>query len=106
MTSADRFSSQLHLGLDELAEPLFADYLDEVLAVTSHRRQRPAWTFPGRWIPMVDIAQRPAFAPALPWRAILLVAALLLAAVVGLLVVGSANRVPTPFGPARNGLIA
>ena len=105
MTGTGRFERRLHVGLDELAEPRFPDYFDEVLAVTSRRRQRPAWTFPGRWIPMVDIARRPAFAPSLPWRAIVLVLALLLAAGLGLFVVGSANRAAPPFGAARNGLI-
>jgi Tol biopolymer transport system component len=106
MSGTSRFERRLHIGLDEIAEPRFPDYYDDVLAVTSRRRQRPAWTFPGRWIPMVDIARRPAFTPTLPWRAIVLLVALLLALVVGLLVVGSASRLPTPFGPARNGLIA
>lgn len=106
MTSSDRFERRLHLGLDDLAEPLFADYLDDVLAVTGRRRQRPAWTFPGRWIPMVDIARRPAYSPALPWRAITLLIALLLILAIGLLAIGSQRRVPAPFGPARNGLIA
>jgi len=106
MSGTSRFERRLHVGLDEIAEPRFPDYHDDVLAVTSRRRQRPAWTFPGRWIPMVDITRRPVFAPTLPWRAIALLVALLLALVVGLLVVGAANRVPTPFGPARNGLIA
>ena len=47
MTSNDRAERRLEYGLDLLAEPRFPDYLDDVLAVTSRRSQRPAWTFPG-----------------------------------------------------------
>ena len=30
----------------------YPDYIDDVLATTAQRRQRPAWTFPERWLPM------------------------------------------------------
>ena len=46
-------------------------------------RQRPSWTFAGRWLPMADIASRPAFAPRVPLRSIgvaLLIIALVVAA--------------------------
>ena len=70
-------------------------------------RQRPWWTFPGRWLPMADILSPPAFAPRVPWRAItvaFLIGALLLAATVAYL--GSRQtRVPPPFGLAENGLL-
>ena len=105
MTTNDRFDRRLETGLEQLAEPRFPDYLNDVLAVTSRRRQRPAWTFPGRWIPMVDIARRPAFALAMPWRFITLLIALMLIAALALFVAGSRPRVPSPFGPASNGLI-
>ena len=105
MTTNDRFDRRLETGLELLAEPRFPDYLDDVLAVTSRRRQRPAWTFPGRWIPMVDIARRPALSLAMPWRFITLLIALLLIAAVALFVAGSRPRVPSPFGPASNGVI-
>ena len=29
---------------------------DQVLATATRARQRPAWAFPGRWLPMADIA--------------------------------------------------
>jgi Tol biopolymer transport system component len=81
------------------------DYRDDVLAAATVKRQRPAWTFPGRWLPMADIADRPAFAPHAPWRTIgvaLVLIALLVAAAV--IYVGTRPvKVPPPFGPARNG---
>ena len=107
MTRAERFDDRLGSGLTELAEPRFPDYYHDVLAVTSRTRQRPAWTFPGRWIPMVDLARRPAFVPALPWRGLTLLAVmLLLVSLLALVITGSQPRVPAPFGPARNGQIA
>src|SRR4029079_10533084 len=84
------------------------DYRDEVLAVATDRRQRPTWTFPGRWFPMADIASRPAFVPRLTWRTVglaLLIIALLLGALVAF--VGTRrSELPPPFGIARNGSIA
>ena len=106
MTRAERFDDRLGTGLADLADPTFPDYYHDVLAIASRTRQRPAWTFPGRWIPMVDIARRPAFAPALPWRSLALLAALLLMASMVALIAGSRARVPAPFGPAKNGQIS
>ena len=57
---------------------------------------------------MADIADRPAFAPRVPWRAIgvaLVIVALLVAAAFAY-VASRPTRVPAPFGVARNGLIA
>ena len=66
--------------------------------------QRPAWTFPGRWLPMADIADRRAFAPHVPWRTIGAVAPHRPAPRSGRPYVGTRPaRVPPPFGPARNG---
>ena len=107
MTSEARFERQLPAILEDLYLGPSPDYRDVVLATATARRQRPAWTFPGRWFPMADIASRPAFAPRLPWRAIwvaLVIIALLVGAFAAL--VGSQRRLPPPFGPARNGLVA
>src|SRR5436190_18996452 len=105
MTSNDRAERRLEYGLDLLAEPRFPDYLDDVLAVTSRRSQRPAWTFPGRWLPFVDAAHR-SMSPAVPWRAIAVVVALLLVAALAVVIVGSWRKLPPPIGPASNGLFA
>jgi Tol biopolymer transport system component len=108
MTADIRPDGRLPEILEELYLGRVPDYRDEVVAGAVRHRQRPAWTFPGRWIPMADIASRPAFAASLPWRAIglaLVLIALLAAAAVA---ISGANqsRVPAPFGLARNGAIA
>jgi dipeptidyl aminopeptidase/acylaminoacyl peptidase len=103
-----RFERQLPALLTELAEPRTPDYLDDLLWQTAHTTQRPAWSLPERWLPMLDIARQPVAAPPLPWRSIGLAFALmaLLIAMVAALVVGGRTNPPAPFGPARNGLVA
>lgn len=107
MTTERRLERDLPQILGDLAMGPYPDYIDDVLATTAHRRQRPAWTFPERWLPMVDIARRPVLAPRIPWRSIsvaFVIVALLLAAVA--VFIGTQPRLPPPFGLARNGLIA
>jgi Tol biopolymer transport system component len=107
MTTDRRLTSQLPQVLEDLATGPYPDYIDDVLTRTARGRQRPAWTFPERWLPMVELARQPAFVPRLPWRSIsvaLVLLALLLAAAA--LLVGTQRRVPEPFGLARNGLVA
>ena len=57
MTSEARFERQLPAILEDLYLGPSPDYRDEVLATAVRTRQRPAWTFPGRWLPM-DITTR------------------------------------------------
>ena len=107
MNANDGFDRLLTDRLADSATYSIPDYFDDVLAVTARTRQRPAWTFPGRWLPMTDVARRPVFGASLPWRTIailLIVAALIVAAAAAF--VGSRGRLPAPFGVARNGLIA
>src|SRR5450432_2834818 len=83
-------------------------YRDQIFQQAARTRQRPAWSFVGRWLPMVDLARQPVPLPRLPWRMIglgLAVLALLLA-LVATLVAGSRPSLPPPFGLARNGLVA
>ncbi len=107
MTTPTRLERDLPGILDDLSAAPTYEYLDDVFARTARMRQRPAWTFPERWLPMANITRPRAFAFAPPLRTIavaLVVIALLLAAVA--VYVGShQQRVPEPFGPARNGLI-
>ena len=108
MTPLDRFDRRLGDALEDLASPHFPDYFDDVLARAVSNRQRPAWTFPERWIPMSTIARRPSLVPALPWRT-LAIALLLLALLVAGAIISFGLRpdpVPAPFGPAANGLVA
>ncbi len=108
MTADIRSDGRLPEILEELYLGRVPDYRDEVVADAVRHRQRPAWTFPGRWLPMADITSRPAFAASLPWRAIglaLVLIAVLLAAAVA--ISGTQQTpVPAPFGLARNGVIA
>jgi len=107
MTTSRRLERDLPQILGDLAKGPNADYIDDVLAITARHRQRAAWTFPERWLPMVDIAREPALGPLLPWRqlGVLGLMAVLVAAALAALA-GSQTRLPEPFGPARNGIIA
>jgi len=107
MDQTSRADRTLVALIDELAAARTPDYLEAAIERASSRPQRPSWTFPGRWLPMADIASSPAFAPRVPWRTVA-VALLVLALVVAGLVafIGSRQqRLPAPFGPAANGLI-
>ena len=108
MTAFDRFERDLPMDLEDLAGPYTPDYLTDILSRTATTRQRPAWTFPERWLPMADIASRPAFAPRLPLRTIVvaLVVIALLAVAAAVFVGSQHTKLPPPFGPARNGLIS
>lgn len=108
MSPDRRFEQELPSRLDDLYLGPMPPYRDHVLQQTARTRQRPAWSFPGRWLPMVEIARQPVLAPRLPWRAIgfTLVLLALLVALVAALVVGGHQDLPKPFGPARNGLVA
>ena len=107
MTTEGRLTRDLPEILGDLATAPYPDYIDDVLAASATIRQRPAWTFPERWLPMVDLVRQPVLAPRLPWRSIALAIVVLLALLAAAIVyVGSQQRVPAPFGPARNGVIA
>lgn len=80
------------------------DALHRALAATRRTAQRPGWTIPERWLPMQLTMHRVDVRP--PITRLALVALLALALVAVALVVGSQRRLPPPFGPARNGLIA
>jgi Tol biopolymer transport system component len=106
MTSQPRLERSLPALLEDLYLGPSPDYRDEVMAAVGHTRQRPAWTFPERWLPMADITTRLSFAPRLPLRALGLALLVLALIAAGLLIyVGSQHRHPAPFGPAGNGLI-
>ena len=70
MTSDRRFEQELPALLDELLLGPMPTYRDIVLDQATRARQRPAWSFLERWLPMVDIVRQPVLAPRLPWRAI------------------------------------
>jgi Tol biopolymer transport system component len=106
MTTPERLERELPAILADLVTGSAPDYLDDVFAQTARIRQRPAWTFPERWLPVSSLSRLVA-APPVRWRTIGLIALLILAlAAAAILVAGSRRpRVPAPFGPASNGPI-
>jgi len=105
MTTFDRFERSIPELMTELAPARVPDYFDDMLQRTEGATQRPAWSFPERWLP-VDIAARPLVTRSFPWRPLAVLALIALLVAAGLAVyVGSQNRVPPPFGVAGNGTL-
>jgi hypothetical protein len=107
MTIEQRLERDLPAYLGDIAMGPYPEYIDDVLTVTAHRRQRPSWTFPERWLPM-DIATSRVPTTRLPWRqfGILALIAILVAMLLAAYVGTRKPKVPAPFGPAANGLVA
>jgi hypothetical protein len=55
MNQHDRTEERLAAGLHQLAGSGRPTYRDDILQQVDRTRQRPAWTFPERWIPMTVI---------------------------------------------------
>lgn len=102
MTTERHLERDLPAILGEIATGRYPDYIDDVLATTAQRRQRPTWTFPERWLPVELVTSRAPVAR-MPWRqlgVLALIALLLAAAIVGY-VASQQARLTAPFGPAR-----
>ena len=97
--TADRLSAALH----EVGGPARPDYLTDIVAQAGRTRQRPAWTFLERWLPM-DIAVRRQGVP----RAVLVFAvlALLITLLVATLAFIGTRPTPPVLAAATNGSIA
>jgi Tol biopolymer transport system component len=107
MTSERRFEHDLPDLLTQVAQGPAPDYRDHIVLQTAHMRQRPAWTFPERWLPMSAVTSRAAIAPRVPLRIVGVAILLLITLIVGaVLLAGSQRRLPTPFGPAADGRVA
>jgi hypothetical protein len=104
MTSPMRFEQDLPALLADLYVGMSPDYRDDLFEQTATHRQRPAWTFLERWLPMSVATRRLPIAP-VPWRMIgVLALVIALAAAALLLTAGSQRRhLPPPLGPAANG---
>ena len=102
-----RFDQALPSLFVELASASVPEYLEAAIERASSRPQRPAWTYPGRWLP-VDITTQAVPAARMPWRQLGILALIgLLLVVAAVAYVGSQrNRPAPPFGIARNGAIA
>ena len=87
--------------IDDRAQGPSADeVLGRVLSVTTGTRPRPAWRTRERWLPIqADAGPSPFRRPA----AVLVLVGLILIAAVAIFVVGSARRLPPPFGLAAPG---
>ena len=106
MTTERRFDQDLPDLLAQVAQAPAPDYRDFIVQQTARMRQRPAWTFPERWLPMSAVTSRAAIGPRFPLRIMAVAAILLVVLIVGAaLLAGSQHRLPAPFGPARNGLV-
>jgi Tol biopolymer transport system component len=107
MTSQLRSERTLTLLLEDLyVGPVSSDYRQEVHAAVRRTRQRPAWTFLERWLPMADITARLAPTPRLPMRALaiaLVLLALIAAAAIVYIAGHPTSRPAPPFGVAENG---
>ena len=107
MTGDRRFEQQLSDALADLATTSYPAYIDDVLAITSRTRRRPAWRFPSRWLP-VEPGVPAAFGRTRKLRPVVVLAVILLliAALFAVYVGSQRTRVPDPFGPAANGQIS
>jgi Tol biopolymer transport system component len=108
MNGTDRVERELTTWFADTAAPQTPEWTADLLAATATIRQRPRWSFPTRWLPAPVVPRLPRLTlRPVPWRTIALLAllGLLLAAAVTLYV-GSRPRLPAPFGPAANGLVA
>jgi Tol biopolymer transport system component len=104
MTARHDTDRVIALWLTEIAPEGHVDYLDETLGALDRVRQRPVWASPGRWLPMQMTLPRVVVPRAAPYLALL--ALLLIGLLVALAIAGAQRRVPAPFGPAANGLVA
>jgi Tol biopolymer transport system component len=107
MTADRRFERDLPDLLAQLGHGPAPDYRDDIVQRTAAMRQRSAWTFPERWLPMDIATRRMAVAPP-NWRLLALLGLLILGTIaVVLFAAGASQRLPAPpYGPAGNGLIA
>ncbi len=108
MTLDERFERTLPAVLSDLYLGPTPDYRDDLLWQTARTSQRPAWRFPGRWLPMADLVTERVSAPRVPWRIVAVALVILALLIVGTVAfVGSQQpKLPPPFGVAHNGLIA
>jgi hypothetical protein len=106
VNSSARLEHDLTAWLSDTAMPHTPDYADEILDQTARIRQRPRWTFLGRWLPIPEVRWTAPVGARTVLKAVslLVVLGLILAAIAGL--VGSRRTLPPPFGLAGNGLLS
>ncbi|MFL5684875.1 MAG: TolB family protein [Chloroflexota bacterium] len=105
MTTFERFERSIPELMTELAPARVPDYFDDMLQQTASHGQRPAWSYPERWLP-VEITARPLSMRSVPWRPLAVLALIALLVAAGLAAyVGSQPKLPPGFGPAANGVL-
>lgn len=106
MTGNRRSAEDLAATLAAMYVAGLPEYRDDLVRQIAATRQRPAWTFPERWLPMA-VATSVVPTPRIPWRTVGALALLAALLALGLAAyVGSRSRPPDPFGLAANGHIA
>ena len=107
MTTPRRFEADLPTLLADTYLAGTPDYRDDLVQRIERMPQRPAWTFPERWLPVELVTQRTPVAR-MPWRqlGVLALIALLLATFLAFYIGTHVPRGPPPFGVADNGLVA
>jgi Tol biopolymer transport system component len=107
MTSPRRFEQDLPALLADLYLAGTPDYRDDLVQRLDRVRQRPAWTFLERWLPVEIVTSRAPVAR-VPWRqlGVLAIIAILLATMLAVYIGSQQPRLPAPFGVAGNGLVA
>ena len=107
MTAHERFDRVFADVLADLAQPTYPDYIDDALDVATRKRQRPAWAFPERWLPMTSLTRATPLLPGLPVRRLLAVAVIaLLVAALAIVASGALRNAAPPYGLAANGIVA
>ena len=102
MTTNERFDRTVADWLHEDARHRVPDHLADVLGRTSRTRQRPWWSSHERWLP-VQTTLRLTPVPRVAW--LIVVLGLIVAIGAAALLIGTRQRIPEPFGLARNGAI-
>ena len=97
MDRSARVERSLPALFDQLAEAHTPDYLEAAIERASSRRQRPAWTFAGRWLP-VELTSARVPATRMPMRqfGVLALIAILLAAALAVYVGSRQQKLPAP----------
>jgi len=104
MTSPRRFEQDVPALLAELYLAGIPDYRDDLVRQVAGTRQRPAWTFPGRWLPMeLTTARVPTTRLPMRQLGVLALIAILVAALFAAYIGSRQPKLPPPFGVARNG---
>ncbi len=104
MTSPRRFEQDVPVLLAELYLAGTPDYRDDLVRLVAGTRQRHAWTFPGRWLPLeLTTARVPTTRLPMRQLGVLALIAILVAAMLAAYIGTHQQKLPPPFGVARNG---